>query len=55
MDFAKLFDCLVVSVTQRDPILLSDAFVIGSCDESMTATVVARVVARGALRFEATC
>ena len=35
--------------------MLSDPFVMGSCGKSMTATVVARVVARGALRFETTC
>jgi CubicO group peptidase (beta-lactamase class C family) len=42
----------VRSVTRQDPILLSDPFVIGSCGKSMTATVVARLVALGALRFE---
>ena len=44
----------VRSVTGQDPILLSDPFVIGSCGKSMTATVAARLVARGALRFETT-
>jgi D-alanyl-D-alanine carboxypeptidase len=44
----------VRSITGQDPILLSDPFVIGSCGKSMTATVVARLVARGALRFETT-
>jgi D-alanyl-D-alanine carboxypeptidase len=44
----------VRSVTGREPILFSDPFVIGSCGKSMTATVVARLVARGALRFETT-
>jgi CubicO group peptidase (beta-lactamase class C family) len=44
----------VRSVTGQDPIQLTDPFVIGSCGKSMTATVVARLVARGALRFETT-
>jgi D-alanyl-D-alanine carboxypeptidase len=44
----------VRSVTGQDPVLLPDPFVIGSCGKSMTATVVARLVARGALRFETT-
>jgi D-alanyl-D-alanine carboxypeptidase len=44
----------VRSVTGQDPILLADPFAIGSCGKSMTATVVARLVARGALRFETT-
>jgi CubicO group peptidase (beta-lactamase class C family) len=44
----------VRSVTGQDPVLLADPFVIGSCGKSMTATVVARLAARGALRFETT-
>ena len=44
----------VRSVTGQDPILLPHPFVIGSCGKSMTATVAARLVARGTLRFETT-
>jgi D-alanyl-D-alanine carboxypeptidase len=44
----------VRSVTRQEPILLSDPFVIGSCGKSMTATVAARLVARGVIRFETT-
>ena len=44
----------VRSVTTAVPVTLADPFVVGSCGKSMTATVAARLVARGAARFEAT-
>ena len=44
----------VRSVTNSEPVTLTDPFVIGSCGKSMTATVAARLVARGAVAFETT-
>jgi len=44
----------VRSSTGQDPVQLFDRFVLGSCGKSMTATLVARLVARGALSFETT-
>jgi CubicO group peptidase (beta-lactamase class C family) len=40
--------------TTGDRIRLSDPFVIGSCGKSMTATIVARLVARGVVSFGTT-
>src|SRR4051812_3179947 len=37
----------VRSVSSNEPIRLDDPFVIGSCGKSMTATIAARLVARG--------
>ena len=42
------------SVTGSVPIGIDDPFVIGSCGKSMTATIAARLVARGAAWFEVT-
>lgn len=44
----------VRSVTNSVPISLDDPFVIGSCGKSLTATIAARMVARGAIWFETT-
>ena len=44
----------VRSVTTSVPVLIDDRFVVGSCGKSMTATIAARLVARGAVRFETT-
>ncbi len=42
----------VRSVTSSVPVTLADPFVIGSCGKSMTATIAARLAARGVLWFE---
>ncbi|MGD9507366.1 MAG: serine hydrolase domain-containing protein [Geminicoccaceae bacterium] len=44
----------VRSVTTSVPVSLGDPFVIGSCGKSLTATIAARMVARGAIWFETT-
>lgn len=44
----------VRSSTGSVPIAIDDPFVLGSCGKSMTATVAARLVARGAVWFETT-
>ena len=44
----------VRSVTDSEPVTLADRFVIGSCGKSMTATIAARLVARGVVTFETT-
>ena len=44
----------VRSVTSRIPVTLNDPFVLGSCGKSMTATIAARLVAGGLVRFETT-
>ena len=44
----------VRSVATSVPVRLDDPFVIGSCGKSMTATIAARLVARGVVRFETT-
>jgi CubicO group peptidase (beta-lactamase class C family) len=44
----------VRSVTGSVPISLNDPFVIGSCGKSLTATIAARMVARGVISFETT-
>ena len=44
----------VRSVTTSVPVLIDDRFVLGSCGKSMTATIAARLAARGAVRFETT-
>jgi CubicO group peptidase (beta-lactamase class C family) len=44
----------VRSVTSSVPVTQADRFVIGSCGKSMTATIAARLVARGVVWFETT-
>ncbi len=44
----------VRSVTTSVPVVIDDRFVLGSCGKSMTATIAARLVARGVIRFETT-
>jgi CubicO group peptidase (beta-lactamase class C family) len=44
----------VRSATGAVPVRLDDRFVIGSCGKSMTATITARLAARGAIWFETT-